>query len=133
MKKLFKIMFFIFLINSLTSYSQEIEKDSLKEKEPVYLMIEVNPEFSGGTQKLYKFIESNLNLPNKTEYIGKSIMLQFIVEKDGFLTDIKVIRGIDNDTDSKMIDIFKKMPKWQPGIQNGRPVRYQSQFRYTIR
>ena len=50
-------------------------------------MIEVNPEFSGGTQKLYKFIETNLNSPNKTEYSGKKIMLKFIVEKGSVCLD----------------------------------------------
>jgi protein TonB len=87
----------------------------------VYNAVEVRPEFPGGLQKFYEFVGKNYRVPE--EEIKGKIFVQFVVEKDGTLTDIKVMRDLGYGTGPEAIRVLKKSPKWKPGIQNGRAVR----------
>jgi len=84
--------------------------------------IEVKPEFPGGMDKFYKFIAENFNTP-KVEKLAGKVYVTFVVEKDGSLTDIKVLRDIGHGTGKEAIRVLKLSPKWLPGEQNGRKVR----------
>ncbi len=84
--------------------------------------IEVKPEFPGGLQKFYDFFNKNFQLPDEEDLKGK-IFTSFIVEKDGSLSDIKVIRDIGYGTGKETIRVMKMSPKWNPGMQNGKKVR----------
>jgi len=84
--------------------------------------IEVKPDFPGGLEKFYKFIGKNFVVPEEEGLKGK-IFVTFVVEKDGSLTDIKVIRDIGYGTGKEAIRVLKSCPKWNPGEQNGKKVR----------
>ncbi|WP_207421941.1 energy transducer TonB [Desertivirga brevis] len=92
--------------------------------------IEVQPEFPGGMNKFYEYVGRSYNYPAAAKEQGVSgrVILNFVVEKDGSLTDIKVVRDLGMGTGDEAIRVLKKSKKWNPGIQNGRPVRVS----YTI-
>jgi protein TonB len=84
--------------------------------------IEVKPEFPGGMAKFYKYVGDNYRAPEEEGLKGK-VYVTFVVEKDGSLTDIKVLRDIGYGTGKEAIRVLSKCPRWNPGIQNGKPVR----------
>jgi len=93
--------------------------------------IEQKPEFPGGMDKFYAFVGKNYTPPEEEGLKGK-IYVQFVVEKDGSLTDIKVIRDIGYGTGKEAIRVLNKCPKWLPGEQNGKKVRVLYQLPITI-
>ncbi len=93
--------------------------------------IEVKPDFPGGMDKFYKFVGNNYVTPEEEGLKGK-VYVTFVVEKDGSLTDIKVIRDIGYGTGKEAIRVLKKSPKWSPGVQNGKPVRVLYSLPITI-
>ena len=102
--------------------SGEGDKDAkIVEDNTVYNAVEVRPDFPGGIQKFYDFVSKNYRAPE--EDVKGKVFVQFVVEKDGSLTDIKVMRDLGYGTGAEAIRVLKKSPKWKPGIQNGRPVR----------
>ncbi len=84
--------------------------------------IEVKPDFPGGIEKFYKFVGKNYQVPEEEGLKGK-VFVSFVVEKDGSLTDIKVIRDIGYGTGKEAIRVLRSCPRWNPGEQNGKKVR----------
>ena len=103
------------------SIDQNMEKN---EDNTVYNTsgIEVKPEFPGGIEKFYSFVQKNYNMPDQEGLKGK-VYVTFVVEKDGSLTDIKVLRDIGYGTGKEAIRVLKATPRWNPGEQNGKRVR----------
>lgn len=99
-------------------------KDVVEEDNSVHNLagIEVKPDFPGGIDKFYKFVGKNYQVPEEEGLKGK-VFVSFVVEKDGSLTDIKVIRDIGYGTGKEAIRVLKSCPKWNPGEQNGKKVR----------
>ena len=93
--------------------------------------IEVKPDFPGGMEKFYKFVGNNYQTPEEEGLKGK-VYVTFVVEKDGSLTDIKVIRDIGYGTGKEAIRVLNKCPKWTPGEQNGKKVRVLYSLPITI-
>lgn len=85
--------------------------------------IEVKPDFPGGMTKFYAFVGNNFRTPEEDGIKSGKVYVNFVVEKDGSLTDIKVLRDIGFGTGAEAIRVLKKSPKWSPGVQNGKPVR----------
>jgi periplasmic protein TonB len=82
------------------------------------------PEFPGGQTKLYEFLTENLKFPslsNDGQIQGK-IYVKFVIKKDGSIDDIQVIKGSHEKLNEEVIRVIKLMPKWVPGLQNGKPV-----------
>jgi len=93
----------------------------------VFTAVEWQPTFPGGEQAFQRFLASNIKYPakaraNKTE--GR-VIATFVIEKDGSLTGIKIIRGIGDGADEEAARVLSLSPKWKPGVQNGKPVRVQ--------
>ncbi len=91
-----------------------------------FASVEVVPEFPGGGQAAFtKFLSKNYRYPAMAREQGVSgrVIMSFVVEKDGSLTDIKVLRDLGFGTGEEAIRLLKSSPRWKPGIQNGRPVR----------
>jgi len=84
--------------------------------------IEVKPDFPGGMDKFYQFVSKNYQTPEEEGLKGK-VYVTFVVEKDGSLTDIKVLRDIGYGTGKEAIRVLNKCPKWSAGEQNGKKVR----------
>ncbi|MHC0441105.1 energy transducer TonB [Flavobacterium sp. 3-210] len=86
--------------------------------------IDVKPDFPGGMEKFYQFVDSNFKTPEGAKNIkGKKIYITFVVEKDGSLTDIKVLRDAGYKTGAEAIRVLKICPKWNPGEHNGKKIR----------
>lgn len=94
-------------------------------KEEVFMVAEQMPEFPGGMKELLKFLQNNLKYPEnamKNNVQGR-VIVQFVVEKDGTLTEFKVARSVDPDLDAEALRVLQTMPKWKPGMQRGKIVR----------
>lgn len=97
---------------------------------PVFTDVEVLPSFPGGLEAFGKFLAQNLRYPDqaKADKIQGRVLCSFIVEKDGSLSNIKVLRGIGSGCDEEAVRVLAISPKWKPGLQNGKIVRVS----YTI-
>jgi len=106
---------------NLKSLTEAVNSD----KNKIYnsIEIEVKPEFPGGTEKFHQFIDKNYKKPNKKPTLQGFIFANFIVEKDGSLSDIKVLRDIGYGTGQELIRVLKLSPKWKPGKKNDKKVR----------
>ncbi|OCX50621.1 energy transducer TonB [Mucilaginibacter sp. PPCGB 2223] len=93
----------------------------------VFTAVEINPEYPGGEAALGKFLQKNIRYPSiaKENNIQGKVYIQFVVERDGSLTDIKVIREPGSGTGDEAVRVLKMSPHWKPGVQNGKPVRVQ--------
>jgi protein TonB len=94
-------------------------------EEQVFVVVESMPSFPGGHAELMKYLSSNLKYPVYAREMGISgkVFLTFVVEKDGSVTEIQVLRGIGGGCDEEAIRVVKSMPKWKPGMQRNVPVR----------
>ncbi|MFT5884371.1 MAG: protein TonB [Arcticibacterium sp.] len=99
-------------------------------EQPIFVASEVMPEFKGGLKKMYKSLGQNLKYPQLATRNGieGKVIVSFVVEKDGQISGIKILKGIGFDCDKEAARVIQKMPKWSPGFQNGSPVRVS----YTI-
>lgn len=97
------------------------EDNSIKD----FASVEVLPEFEGGMAGWGRYLQKNLKYPAmaRENNITGRVIVSFVVEKNGNLTDIKVLRGIGGGCDEEAVRVLKNAPAWKPGIQNGLPVR----------
>jgi periplasmic protein TonB len=100
------------------------EEEEIKEDQ-VFVVVESMPSFPGGNAELLKYLNSNLKYPALAKEMGISgrVFVSFVVEKDGSVTDIQILRGIGGGCDEEAIRVVKSMPKWIPGKQRNIPVR----------
>jgi TonB family protein len=89
----------------------------------VYTIVEKDPAFKG--RDFFRYIEENIQYPEQAVKYGiqGSVMLNLIVEKDGTLSNVRVLRGVDPVLDKEAIRVIESSPKWEPGRQRGEPVR----------
>ena len=94
-------------------------------KEEVFRTVEQMPQFPGGDQALSKFLSSHINYPPMAaeNNVQGKVIVQFVVEKDGRVGEVKVVRSVDKDLDREAVRVCKMLPKFTPGRQNGQPVR----------
>lgn len=99
--------------------------NTTEDENQVFMVVEQSPEFEGGLQGMVKYLKKNLRYPAKAQRmsIEGTVFIGFIVNKDGNISDVTVIKGIDNDCDKEAVRVVEKMPPWKPGKQNGRAVR----------
>ena len=85
------------------------------------------PSFPGGDKKLREYLENNLKYPSQAREAGIAgrAFVTFVVEKDGSITDVKLLRGIGGGCDEEALRVVKAMPLWIPGKQRNIPVRVQ--------
>jgi periplasmic protein TonB len=121
------MQFALFGQNSTDSVKKIIISSESKDDGNAYSVVEDMPEFPGGEEARIKFLSKNLKYPEKAreKSIEGTVYVQFVVEKDGSLTNIKVKRGIGGGCDEECLRVVKLMPKWKPGKQNGKEVRVQ--------
>ena len=91
----------------------------------VFEKVEDMPEFPGGEQAMMDFVSKNVVYPKEAQEKGISgrVMVSFIVEKDGSVNEVKIVRGIGGGCDEEAVRVVKAMPKWKPGKEKGKPVR----------
>ena len=102
-----------------------------EEEEVVFVVVESMPEFPGGQQALFKYLSENVKYTVIAQENGIQgrVICQFVVNKDGSIVDVEVVRsGGDPSLDKEAIRVIKSMPKWKPGKQRGKAVR----VKYTV-
>ncbi len=115
---------------------EEIEQTSINEErfdddDDVFIVVENMPEFPGGQQALFQYLSEHVKYPIEAfeKGIQGRVILQFVVEKDGNISDVHVIRsGGDISLDGEAVRVISAMPKWKPGMQKGKCVR----VKYTV-
>ncbi len=115
-------------IAKTTEVDQKIEifdEPEAPKVEKIFTVVEKNPSFPGGEEKLFEYLGKTISYPQMAKEAGVKgkVYVQFVVEKDGSITDIKIIRGIGSGCDDEAKKAVKNMPKWEPGEQRGKPVR----------
>lgn len=95
------------------------------EPEKIFEAVEQQAQFPGGQGALNKWLSNNLRYPELAQQnnVQGRVIVQFVVEKDGSISNPVIARGVDKDLDKEAIRVVKKMPRWQPGKNNGVPVR----------
>ena len=104
--------------------AEEVAEDVIHEH------VEIMPDFPGGMAALMKYLGTNIKYPTISQEMGSAgkVIVQFVVDKDGTITNPAVVRGVDAYLDKEAIRVISSMPKWKPGVQNGKKVR----VKYTV-
>jgi TonB family protein len=98
--------------------------------EKVYDVVEQMPEFSGGHAALFEFLSKNIHYPEEARKnsIQGRVIATFVVEKDGNISNARVVKSVDPSLDAEALRVINSMPNWNPGKQNGKAVR----VKYTV-
>ena len=94
-------------------------------KQNVYDAVEQMPEFPGGMPAMIEYLQNNLKYPKDAikQQVGGRVMVMFVVETDGSLSNVRVARKVFHSLDTEAVRVVKSMPKWKPGKEKGRLVR----------
>lgn len=103
------------------------EDENEDEDSRIFVVVEQDPEFPGGMEALYRYLSENLQYPQlaKDNGISGMVYVTFVIEKDGSVSNPKILREIGGGCGAEAIRVVKAMPKWIPGKQRGKPVRVQ--------
>ncbi|MBL0126095.1 MAG: energy transducer TonB [Flavobacteriales bacterium] len=100
------------------------------------VIVEEMPEFPGGNDAMMKYLSAQIKYPEEAveNGIGGTVYVSYVVERDGRLSEVKVLRGIGGGCDEEALRVMKSMPNWIPGKQNGKVVRvrYNLPFRFHL-
>tara|TARA_B100001564_G_scaffold50337_1_gene37274 strand:- start:2753 stop:3406 length:654 start_codon:yes stop_codon:yes gene_type:complete len=112
-------------IEDTESDEDEIIEIEEEDDDEFFMVVENMPEFPGGDLGLMKYIQKNVKYPPiaKEYNITGKVYVQFIVDKSGTVTNVKVVRGVDKNLDAEAVRVVKSLPKYKPGKQRGKPVR----------
>jgi protein TonB len=125
MKKILCLFLFFFVVQVSIGQTKTDLVDSTAS--PVFTVVEKMPTFHGGEKKMVQFIKKNIKYPPAAYKEGRAgiCYITFIVEKDGNLSGIRVLKGASGgvDLDEEALRVVKSMPKWKPGKQNRHAVR----------
>jgi periplasmic protein TonB len=112
---------------SLLEVQESVEEKVVKEekKEEPFTYVEEMPSYPTGTDELLSFISSHIEYPEIAKRAGVEgkVLVQFVVEKSGDITEVQVLKGIGAGCDEEAVRVCKMMPRWKAGKQNGKPVR----------
>jgi protein TonB len=108
---------------------------NVPEPDKVFDVVEQMPLFSGGQVELMKYLSANVKYPVEASKKGIQgrVIVQFVVEKDGTISNVKVVNNADEQLKEEAIRVVKTMPKWVPGKQNGKEVRVKYTLPVTFR
>lgn len=110
----------------------QVKEEEIAE-EVIFTIVEENPSFPGGDEARMRYLAQNIKYPQMARESGIQgiVFVTFVVERDGNITDVRLLRGIGGGCDEEAIRVVKGMPRWTPGKQRGQPVRVQ--FNLPIR
>ena len=105
--------------------SDASQSDMKPDQDDVYQTVEEMPEFPGGIEGLMDYVSKNVKYPEsaKEKNLQGRVMIKFVIEKDGSVSNVEVFRGWNNELDDEAVRVVKAMPKWKPGKQDGKVVR----------
>ena len=124
-----RILFFFLLLVGMSlgmGVSAQVPKDSangVEDGAPVF--VETMPEFPGGQSALFMYLQKNIVYPSAASEAGiqGKVYIRFVVDVDGSITQVEVLRGVEKSLDDEALRVVKKMPNWKPGTQGGKPVK----------
>jgi protein TonB len=104
----------------------EMDEEESGEAE-IFTVVEESPGFPGGDVARIRYLQENIRYPQMARESGiqGTVYVTFVVEKDGRVTDVRILRGIGGGCDEEAIRVINAMPRWNPGKQRGKPVRVQ--------
>ena len=107
-----------------TNTEEQTPQEPVDQSNKVYDTVEQLPEFPGGLEALIDFLSSNVHYPENAvkNNIEGRVMVQFIVDKTGQVSDVKVARSVDEELDAEAVRVAKMLPRFEPGRQDGKPV-----------
>jgi len=112
------------LVEAADTLEKTVFKTNKKRYEEIFSEAEVMPQFSGGPEDIQHFFQENINYPEEAikKRVTGTVFVTFIVNKDGTITNIKILKGIGAGCDEEVLRVVKMMPKWTPGKSKGEPV-----------
>ncbi len=105
----------------------KVEEEEEEEEQTIFQVVENDPEFPGGVEALMKYLQQNIKYPQlaRENNITGRVYVTFVVERDGSVTGVRVVRDIGGGCGQEAVRVVKAMPKWSPGKQRGKAVRVQ--------
>jgi TonB family protein len=115
---------------SINANDNSVSTTTIATTDEVFVVVEKQPEFPGGNAAMMQWLSENIRYPVEAQEqrIQGRVIANFVIEKDGSITDVQIVRGIDPLLDAESIRVLQSMPKWQPGTQRGEAVR----VRFTL-
>lgn len=103
------------------------QENSEEGGEEVYSVVDVMPEYPGGMDAMIAYLGENIKYPKDSHDAGVEgkVLVNFIITKDGEVTDVEVMKGVATDLDNEAVRVVKGMPDWTPGSQDGKNVNVQ--------
>ena len=98
-----------------------------------HIIVEEIPEYPGGYSAMSQFIAKNIEVPEYAMPLEGKVYVRFIVDRDGSITNVRVLKGLHRDYDQAAVKVVRKMPKWKPGKQAGKAVRVQYEIPIKFR
>lgn len=110
-------------------------KDKEAEKMKIFDVVENMPSFPGGTAKMMEYLMTNVRYPEAALKVGAQgrVVVNFIVEPDGTISNANVVSSVSEELDAEAIRVVENMPKWKPGMQNGKVVRVKYSIPVSFR
>jgi protein TonB len=109
--------------------------EEAEDPDKIFLIVEKDAEPVGGLSAFYKFVYDNIKYPRQARRTGVEgkVFVQFVVEKDGSITDVVILKGIGMGCDEETIRVILKVPRWKPAKQRGKPVRVRRALSINFR
>ncbi len=121
------------VFTEVQEFTPIIVEEEEVEEEQIFTIVEDQPTFPGGDAALMQYLTNNLRYPTMAREAGiqGTVFVTFVVERDGSITDVRVLRGVGGGLDEEAVRVVRNMPRWTPGRQRGQAVRVQ--FNLPIR
>ncbi|MFW5687571.1 MAG: M56 family metallopeptidase [Bacteroidota bacterium] len=118
---------------TFTEVEESKQEETPEYSGEIFTIVDQDPEFPGGTSELMKYLQNNLTYPDRAreEKVQGTVFVTFVVEIDGKVNDVRILRGVSDELDKVALEVVEAMPRWKPGYHEGHPVRVQ--FNMPIR
>ena len=132
--KIYALIIYI-LLSISNLFANEPNSAYVEDNDSIYLVVDVDepPEFPGGVDSLFKFMRSTFVYPDISESLEGNPLIQFVVNKDGTVSDAKILRDIHPLIDKEALRVVNSMPRWKPGRHQGRIVRVQYYMPFRLK
>jgi protein TonB len=120
------LLTFLAAVSSITSYAQATSAQNIDNDKIYTTPVEVMPEYRGGEERLYFRLEHiRYIFADRMKNIQGKVWVSFVVEKDGSVSNIKLLQGLTPEQDKEVIRVVNNLRRWKPGMQDGKLVRVQ--------
>lgn len=125
MKKIVVTTFLIFASQLLSAQDKPTVKDTVAKKSNITRVNQTAPMYPGGLKALHVYLQDKLQPLGFTSQLEGKMILTFIVERNGMVTDVKIKQGIEKELNLAVMKILRESPRWIPGTEGGKTIRVQ--------